>query len=74
MQKALAALEEYLSSRTFLVGNSVTLADIITVANLYHGFTKVLDHCSAVCAPAGSEIRIPFREPCSNTNMFCPVI
>ena len=34
-------LEKHLHSRTFLVGNSVTLADIVGACNLYWGYTKV---------------------------------
>lgn len=41
VKKNLGVLDEYLASHTYLVGNSVTLADIIGVANLYHGYTKV---------------------------------
>ncbi len=44
VKKSLGVLDEYLATHTFLVGNSVTLADIIGAANLYHGYTKVL-HC-----------------------------
>ena len=41
VKKNLSILDEYLASHTYLVGNSVTLADIIGASNLYHGFTKV---------------------------------
>lgn len=41
VKKALGVLEEYLASNTYLVSNSITLADIIGATNLYHGFTKV---------------------------------
>ena len=37
-------LEKHLHSRTFLVGNSVTLADIVGACNLYWGYTKVPPH------------------------------
>lgn len=41
VKKALAALEAYLQSRTFLVLHRITLADIVTFCNLYNGYTKV---------------------------------
>ena len=41
VQKALKVLDGYLLEHTFLVGESVTLADIIAACNLYNGFTKV---------------------------------
>jgi elongation factor 1-gamma len=43
IKKALKVLEGYLSSRTFLVGERVTLADIVGVANTFYGFTNVFD-------------------------------
>ncbi|KAK7328339.1 hypothetical protein VNO77_22443 [Canavalia gladiata] len=39
---AFGALNTYLASNTYLVGHSVTLADIILTCNLYLGFTKLL--------------------------------
>lgn len=42
MQKALKVLDGYLLEHTFLVGEAVTLGDIIAACNLYHGMTKVL--------------------------------
>ena len=41
VQKALKVLDSYLLEHTFLVGEKVTLADIIAACNLYLGFTKV---------------------------------
>ncbi len=41
VKKALAVLDAYLQTHTFLVGNAVTLADIVMYANLHHGFTLV---------------------------------
>lgn len=41
LKKNLGVLNTYLATHTYLVGNSVTLADIIGASNLYHGFTKV---------------------------------
>ncbi|KAM7474569.1 hypothetical protein LguiB_021812 [Lonicera macranthoides] len=41
VKRALGALNTHLTSNTYLVGHSVTLADIITTCNLYVGF-KVL--------------------------------
>ncbi|KAE9591917.1 putative translation elongation factor EF1B, gamma chain, S-crystallin [Lupinus albus] len=42
LKRALGALNTHLASNTYLVGHTVTLADIITTLNLYLGFTKVL--------------------------------
>lgn len=39
LKRALAALNTHLASNTYLVGHSVTLADIIMTCNLYFGFT-----------------------------------
>ena len=41
VKKGMGVLEKHLHSRTFLVGNSVTLADIVGACNLYWGYTKV---------------------------------
>lgn len=38
LKRALDALNIYLTSHTFLVGDAVTLADIIMTCNLYSGF------------------------------------
>jgi elongation factor 1-gamma len=43
LKKALATLDAYLQSHTFLVGDAVTLADIITFCNLWLGYTKAFD-------------------------------
>lgn len=40
---ALATLEKHLLSRTFLVGNSVTLADIAVASTLYYGYKFLFD-------------------------------
>ncbi|KAK9810201.1 hypothetical protein WJX72_006549 [[Myrmecia] bisecta] len=42
VSKALNVLEGYLATRTYLVGDAITLADVITTCNLYHGFSKVV--------------------------------
>lgn len=42
LKRSLAALNSYLASNTFLVGHSVTLADIILTCNLYLGFSYIL--------------------------------
>lgn len=49
MQKALKVLDGYLLEHTFLVGEAVTLGDIIAACNLYLGMTKVFmsTHTSA---------------------------
>ena len=41
LKKALSTLDAYLQSHTFLVGDAVTLADIITFCNLWLGYSKV---------------------------------
>ena len=41
MKTALGVLEAHLLTRTYLVGDAVTLADIITFCNLLMGFTHV---------------------------------
>ena len=41
LKKSLGTLDAYLQSHTYLVGDNVTLADIITFCNLFYGFTKV---------------------------------
>jgi elongation factor 1-gamma len=43
LKKSLGTLDAYLQSHTYLVGDNVTLADIITFCNMYYGFTKVFD-------------------------------
>lgn len=42
MKRALGALNTHLTSNTFLVGHSVTLADIVMTCNLYLGFTQLM--------------------------------
>ncbi|KAF8110081.1 hypothetical protein N665_0088s0092 [Sinapis alba] len=42
LKRALDALNTHLSSSTYLVGHSITLADIITVCNLSLGFTTIM--------------------------------
>ncbi|RHN65166.1 putative translation elongation factor EF1B, gamma chain, S-crystallin [Medicago truncatula] len=46
LKRALNALNTHLASNTYLVGHSVTLADIITTCNLYVGFTVSLSRAS----------------------------
>lgn len=43
IKKALAALDSVLATRTFLVGDAVTLADVVGACNLWLGFTKLFD-------------------------------
>jgi len=38
----LLALNSYLATNTYLVGHSITLADIIVTCNLYQGFTRCM--------------------------------
>lgn len=42
LKRALGALNTHLASNTYLVGNSVTLADIVISCNLYLGFTQIM--------------------------------
>ncbi|KAM1023789.1 hypothetical protein PS1_045002 [Malus domestica] len=42
LKRALGALNTHLASNTYLVGHSVTLADIVVGCNLYFGFTQIL--------------------------------
>ncbi|CAN0872535.1 Elongation factor 1-gamma 2 [Linum grandiflorum] len=42
LKRALDALNKYLAPNTFLVGDSVTLADIILTCNLYMGFSRIM--------------------------------
>lgn len=42
LKRGLAALNSHLASNTYLVGHSVTLADIVLTCNLYFGFTRLL--------------------------------
>jgi elongation factor 1-gamma len=42
LKRALDALNTHLASNTYLVGHSVTLADIITTCNLFLGFSAIL--------------------------------
>ncbi len=43
LKKTLAALNDYLLPRTFLVGERVTLADIVVSTNLLHLYEQYLD-------------------------------
>ena len=43
LKKSLAILDAHLSTRTYLVGDAVTLADIVACANVFLGFTKLFD-------------------------------
>ncbi|KAM0943825.1 putative elongation factor 1B gamma, glutathione S-transferase, Thioredoxin-like superfamily [Dioscorea sansibarensis] len=42
LKRALSALNAHLANNTYLVGHSVTLADIIMTCNLYLGFVRVM--------------------------------
>ncbi|KAI5448689.1 hypothetical protein KIW84_015911 [Lathyrus oleraceus] len=42
LKRAFEALNTHLAHNTYLVGDSVTLADIITTCNLWLGFSKIL--------------------------------
>jgi len=42
LKRSLGALNTHLASNTYLVGHSVTLADIVLTCNLYHGIARIL--------------------------------
>lgn len=42
LKRALGALNSYLASNTYLVGHSVTLADIVMTCNLFFGFSRLM--------------------------------
>lgn len=42
LKRGLDALNTYLASNTYLVGHTVTLADIILTCNLFNGFTRLM--------------------------------
>jgi len=44
IRKSLDILNKYLLTRTFLVGNRITLADIVVSMSLYHLYARVLDN------------------------------
>jgi len=70
LRKALGVMEAHLTSRTFLVGNAVTLADIAAVAALYYPMKLVLD--------AGARAAFPCVErwftTCVNQPAFAAVL
>lgn len=41
VKKGMALLDRHLTKNTYLVGHTATLADIVGVCNLYHGYSKV---------------------------------
>ncbi len=50
VKKGLALLDRHLARRTYLVGHAATLADIVGVCNLYHGYTKARPAAPGCCA------------------------
>lgn len=42
LKRALSALNSHLDSKTYLVGESVSLADIVMTCNLYVGFIRIM--------------------------------
>ncbi|XVF68281.1 hypothetical protein PTKIN_Ptkin10aG0192400 [Pterospermum kingtungense] len=42
LKRALGALNTHLASNTYLVGHSVSLADIVMICNLYLGFSQIM--------------------------------
>jgi len=61
VRKALSALEEQLEVHPFLIGDHVTLADIVIVFTLREGFTRVLD----------PSFRKPFPKVCAWFETCC---
>lgn len=55
VKKALAVLEDRLKSSKYLIGDSVSLADIVLVCSLWEGFTRVFD----------PSFRKPFTKTCA---------
>lgn len=41
-KRSLDALNTHLATNTYLVGHSVTLADIVLTCNLYMGFARIM--------------------------------
>ncbi len=54
LKKAFAVLDKVLESRTFLVGNAVTLADVVLACNLHPGMKNLFD----------ADFRKPFPSLC----------
>ena len=52
LKKTLAVLDKLLESRTFLVGHSVTLADIVMVCNLSSGMKTLFDPAFRAAFPS----------------------
>ncbi len=50
VRKGLALLDRHLARHTYLVGHAATLADIVGVCNLYHGYTKARRAALVLCA------------------------
>lgn len=50
-KKTLKTLDDYLSDHTFLVGDTITLADIVAACDLYLGMTKVRKRHIVVFGP-----------------------
>uniref|UniRef100_A0A7N2L295 GST C-terminal domain-containing protein n=1 Tax=Quercus lobata TaxID=97700 RepID=A0A7N2L295_QUELO len=53
LKRVLDALDTHLASNTLLVGNSVILADIVTMCNLYMGFTQLMTNSFISKFPCG---------------------
>lgn len=51
VKKALASLDAVLATKTYLVGDAVTLADVVGVCNLWLGFTKLFDAAYRASVP-----------------------
>jgi len=54
VKKALGVLNDQLMTRTYLVDDAVTLADIITFCNLIFGYTMARIVAAARCDPLHS--------------------
>ena len=58
VQRALKVLDGYLLEHTFLVGEAVTLADIIAACNVYLGMTKVILQLSCLTQHRISRLKL----------------
>ncbi len=52
VRRALGSLEAHLVSRTFIVGNKVTLADIVIFSGLFYGFKFLFDGAFLAAFPS----------------------
>ena len=68
VKKGMALLDRHLTKNTYLVGHTATLADIVGVCNLYHGYTKVR---SCLCLHMCCKAALNVEACCSGTKNVC---